>query len=153
MITREFLKSVELFSSLSPADADALVSLAQEEIFQKGQTVFRERDPGGKLYLVVSGVIEISKAAPGAAPMGLARLGHGEILGEIAAFDGGPRSATATACVVAETHLASWDMAAFHKYLSARPQAAVLILTGLLRKLGARLRQTSEAGQTLVRGL
>jgi hypothetical protein len=44
-------------------------------------------------------------------------------------------------------------VAAFHKYLSARPQAALLILTGLLRKLSSRLRQTSEAVQTLVRGL
>jgi CRP-like cAMP-binding protein len=153
MITRDFLKSVELFAGLAPADADALVSMAHEEVFQKGQAVFRERDPGGKLYLVVSGVVEISKSAPGAASMPLARLGHGEVLGEIAAFDGGPRSATATAGVVAETHLVSWDVAAFQRYLAARPQAALLILSGLLRKLGARLRQTSEAVQTLVRAL
>ena len=153
MITREFLKSVELFSGLSPVDADALASLAQEEVFQKGQTVFRERDPGGKLYLVVSGVVEISKAASGAGPLTLARLGRGEVLGEIAAFDGGPRSATAVAGVVAETRLASWDVAAFHRFVAARPQAGLLLLTGLLRKLGARLRQTSEAVQTLVRAL
>jgi CRP/FNR family cyclic AMP-dependent transcriptional regulator len=148
MITRDFLKSVELFSALSPADSDALVALAQEEVFQKGQTVFRERDPGGKLYLVLTGVIEVSKSSTP-----LARLGRGEILGEIAAFDGGPRSATATAGVVAETRLVSWDVAAFHRFLSARPQAGLVILTGLLRKLGARLRQTSEAVQTLVRAL
>src|SRR5437773_1632858 len=110
MITRDFLKSVELFSALAPADADALAAMAQEEVFQKGQTVFRERDAGGKLYLVVSGVVEITKMSAGAAPTPLARLGRGEILGEIAAFDGGPRSATATAAVVAETRLVSWDV-------------------------------------------
>ncbi|MBI3857695.1 MAG: cyclic nucleotide-binding domain-containing protein, partial [Planctomycetes bacterium] len=141
MITRDFLKSVELFSALSPPDADALVSLAQEEVFQKGQTVFRERDPGGKLYLVLTGVVEVSKASGIGAPLPLARLGRGEILGEIAAFDGGPRSATATAGVVAETRLAAWDIAAFQKYLASRPQAALVILSGLLRKVGARLRQ------------
>lgn len=153
MVTRDFLKSVELFSALSPSDADALAALAQEEVYQKGQTVFRERDPGGKLYLILMGVIEVSKTSGGGAPMTLARLGRGEILGEIAAFDGGPRSATAVAGVVAETRLASWEVTAFHRYLSARPQAATLILTGLLRKLGTRLRQTSEAVQTLVRAL
>lgn len=153
MVSRDFLKSVELFSGLSPSDADALAGLAQEEVIQKGQTLFRERDPGGKLYLVLSGAVDVFKTAPGGSLTPLARLGRGEILGEIAAFDGGPRSATAIAGVVAETHLASWDVAAFHRYLSARPQAATLILTGLLRKLGARLRQTSEAVQTLVRGL
>ena len=34
-----------------------------------------------------------------------------------------------------------------------RPAAGLLILTGLLRKLGTRLRQTSDAVQTLVRAL
>jgi len=153
MITRDFLKSVELFAGLQPGDADALVSLAREEIFQKGQMIFRERDAGGKLYVILSGVVEISKASPGSAPMTLARLCAGEVLGEIAAFDGGPRSASATAGVVAETRLISWDVAAFHHYLASRPQAGHLILTGLLRKLGARLRLTSEAVQTLVRAL
>ena len=148
MITRDFLKSVELFSALTPADADALAALSLEEIFQKGQAVFRERDTGGKLYLVISGVVEVTRSG-----VALARLGRGEILGEIAAFDGGARSATATAGVVAETRLASWEVAAFHKYLAARPQAGLIILTGLLRKLGTRLRQTSDAVQTLVRAL
>jgi CRP-like cAMP-binding protein len=153
MVTRDFLKAVELFAALAPSDADALAALAHEEVFQKGQTIFRERDPGGKLYLILTGAVDVSKTEPGGALMPLARLGRGEVLGEIAAFDGGPRSATAVAGVVAETHLASWDVAAFHRYLSSRPQAGVLILTGLLRKLGSRLRQTSEAVQTLVRGL
>jgi CRP/FNR family transcriptional regulator, cyclic AMP receptor protein len=153
MITRDVLRSVELFSTLSPADADALAKLAREEILLKGEVLFRERDPAGTLYLVMSGTIEISKSSPGGHGAPLARLGRGEILGEIAAFDGGPRSATATAGVVAETHVAVWDVAAFHRYLAQRPQAALTILSGLLRKLGARLRQTSEAVQTLVRAL
>ena len=65
MITRDFLKSVELFSTLSPADAEALANMAREEILLKGETLFRERDPGGMLYLVISGTIEISKSSPG----------------------------------------------------------------------------------------
>jgi CRP/FNR family transcriptional regulator, cyclic AMP receptor protein len=153
MITRDFLKTVDLFSTLSPADADALALLAREEILLKGEVLFRERDPGGTLYIVISGTIEISKSSPGGPSTPIARLGRGEILGEIAAFDGGARSATATAGVVAQTHLAVWDVGAFHRYLSARPQAALIILSGLLRKLGTRLRQTSEAVQTLVRSL
>jgi CRP-like cAMP-binding protein len=85
--------------------------------------------------------------------MTLARLGRGEILGEIAAFDGGPRSATAMAAVVHESRVFAWDMVEFNRYLSARPQAALIILSGLLKKLGTRLRKTSEAVQTLVRAL
>ncbi|MBV8880119.1 MAG: cyclic nucleotide-binding domain-containing protein [Planctomycetaceae bacterium] len=154
MLTRDFLRTVELFAPLSDKDADALIGIGREEIFQKGQVVFRERDPGAKLYLVLSGVVEIAKSGVSGAPaMSLARLGRGEILGEIAAFDGGPRSATAMAAVVQETRLFAWEMVDFNRYLAARPQAALIILSGLLKKLGTRLRKTSEAVQTLVRAL
>jgi len=154
MLTRDFLRTVDLFAPLSDKDADALIGFGREEIFQKGQAVFRERDPGSKLYLVLSGVVEIAKSGHGAVPaMTLARLGRGEIVGEIAAFDGGPRSATAMAAVVQETRVFSWEMVEFTRYLAARPQAALIILGGLLRKLGTRLRKTSEAVQTLVRAL
>lgn len=154
MLTRDFLRTVELYSPLSDKDADALIGIGREEIYQKGQAVFRERDAGGKIYLVLSGVVEIVKAGvAGAPPMTVARLGRGEILGEIAAFDGGPRSATALAAVVQESRVFAWDMVDFNRYLAARPQAALIILSGLLRKLGARLRKTSEAVQTLVRAL
>src|SRR5436189_216191 len=80
------------------------------------------------------GVVEVSKSATGGAAVPLARLGRGEVLGEIAAFDGGPRSATAVAGVVAETRLLAWDMPGFQRYLAARPPAALIILSGLLRK-------------------
>jgi CRP/FNR family cyclic AMP-dependent transcriptional regulator len=154
MLTREFLRTVDLFASLSDKDADALVGIGREEIYQKGQPVFREKDPGGKIYLVLSGVVEIAKSGTATSPiMTLARLGRGEILGEIAAFDGGPRSATALAAVVHETRVFAWEMVEFNRYLTARPQAAVSILSGLLKKLGSRLRKTSEAVQTLVRAL
>lgn len=154
MLSRDFLRTVELFAPLSDKDADALIGIGREEIYQKGQPVFRERDPGSKLYLVLSGVVEISKSGTSTTPpMTLARLGRGEILGEIAAFDGGPRSATAMAAVVQEARVYAWEMVEFNRYLAARPQAALIILSGLLRKLGSRLRKTSEAVQTLVRAL
>lgn len=154
MLTREFLRTVDLFAPLSDKDADALIQCGREEVYQKGQPVFREKDAGGKIYLVLGGVVEIVKAGSAtSAPMTLARLGRGEILGEIAAFDGGPRSATAMAAVVHESRVFAWEMVEFNRYLSSRPQAALIILSGLLKKLGSRLRKTSEAVQTLVRAL
>lgn len=150
MISRDFLRSVELFAALQDADAEALAALAKEEVFRKGQPVFRERDPGGKIYVVLSGVVEVTKSSPGVRAHPVARLERGEVLGEMAAFDGGPRSAAATAAVVPETRLASWDQEDFHGFLSSRPQAATLVLGALLRKMSRRLRATSEAVQTLL---
>ena len=154
MITKDFLKSVEIFSALAPADADALAALGREEVYKRGQTVFREREAAEKLYVIVAGVVEVSKSAPGDGRIHrLARLERGEILGEISAFDRGPRSATATAALVPETRLVSWTTADFQAFLHQRPAAAMAVLPALLRKMGQRLRQASEGIHTLLRAL
>jgi CRP-like cAMP-binding protein len=153
MVTRDFVRSAPLFSALADADAEALAALGREETYKKGQAIFREREPSGKLYLVIAGVVEISKSMPGERPAALARLERGDILGEVSAFDGGPRSATASAAVTPETRVAVWDMEDFHAFLSARPAVAADILRRLVKTLGERLRRTSEAVQVLIRAL
>ena len=154
VITRELLASVEIFSALSPADADALAAIGKEEAYKKGQPVFREREPADRLYLVVSGVVEVSKSAAADGRIHrLARLERGEILGEISTFDRGPRSATATAALVPETRLVAWSIADFQAFLHQRPASAMTILPALLRKMGQRLRQASEGIHTLLRAL
>ena len=154
VITKEFLKSVETFSSLSADDADALATAGREEVFKRGQTLFREREAADKLWVIVTGVVEISKSAPGDGRIHrLARLERGEMVGEISAFDRGPRSATATAALVPETHLVSWTYSEFQSFLQRRPQAAIPIMAALLRKLGQRLRHASEGIHTLLRAL
>ncbi|HEX7900332.1 MAG TPA: cyclic nucleotide-binding domain-containing protein [Planctomycetota bacterium] len=154
MFTRDFLRATPLFAALGDADADALVALGREETYKKGQVIFREREPSGKLYLVVAGVVEISKLSPGSErPAALARLERGDILGEVSAFDGAPRTATASAAVTPEARVAVWDMEDFQSFLAARPVVASDILRRLVKTLGERLRRTSEAVQVLIRAL
>jgi EAL domain-containing protein (putative c-di-GMP-specific phosphodiesterase class I) len=64
----------------------------------KGGVLFADGDQPSSAYLVESGEIEISTMVRGRR-MVLSRLGAGELLGEMAVFDTGPRSATATARV------------------------------------------------------
>jgi CRP-like cAMP-binding protein len=151
MITQELLRSADLFAGLSPEDAVALAVLGREEVFRKGQVVFQEKQAADRIYLVVSGVVEITRGAPRVHR--LARLERGEVLGEIGTFDGGPRSATATAAVVPETRLVSWDAAGFRRFLQERPRAAAAVLQVLVRKMSARLRHASEAVHVLLQTL
>lgn len=154
MIPKEFLKSVETFAALRPEDAEALAALGREEVYPRGQAVFREREPAEKLFVIVSGCVEISKSSPGDGRIHrLARLERGEILGEISAFDRGPRSASATAALVPETRVLSWTINEFQGFLQSHPQAALPIMTALLRKMGQRLRSASEGIHTLLRAL
>ncbi len=154
MISREFLKGVSLFAALREEEAAELAALGHERVFRKGDVIFREGDAADRLYVVASGVVEVTKASPaGGRPLRLARLERGEVLGEIATFDGGPRSATATADVVPETRLAAWEGGEFTRFLAGRPEAAAPILRSMVARMSTRLRQTSEAVHILLRAL
>lgn len=146
MISREFLKSVELFARLGDEDASALAALAREDVFRKGDVIFREREAADRFYLVLAGLVEVAGSSPG----GAVRLERGDLLGETALCDAGPRAATASAAVAPETHLAGWSRADFQRYLVERPAAGTEILRALLRRMGTRLRQTSDAVRLLL---
>jgi EAL domain-containing protein (putative c-di-GMP-specific phosphodiesterase class I) len=65
---------------------------------QAGEVLFSEGDAATTAYLIEAGEIEVSTTVRGH-HLALSRLGPGELLGEMAVFDAGPRAATATAVV------------------------------------------------------
>ena len=111
---------------------------AQELRFPTGSTLFREGDPSGSAFYILSGQVELIKSTPsGTRPLAL--ISAGEIIGEMGAFDGGPRSATARAksdVVVMET--TSED---FIEQLSEVPGFAETVTSALI----SRLRSTSAS--------
>jgi NADH dehydrogenase len=63
------------------------------EHYEPGQEVFREGDLGDCLYVVLSGEAEVTQRAPGSEKV-LARLGAGEVFGEMALLEQTTRNAT-----------------------------------------------------------
>lgn len=70
--------------------------LAEEEVYQDGQTIFAENSSGDWVYVVLSGQVEISKKIKGQRYI-IAILKPGEVFGELAFFSGIKRTASATA--------------------------------------------------------
>ena len=64
--------------------------------FKPGDVVFQEGDPGGKLFIIRRGEVEVVKQINGQ-PIVITRLGPDEIFGEMALLDGRHRSATVRA--------------------------------------------------------
>ena len=62
---------------------------------EPGTRLFREGEPGDKAYLIMDGMIEISKKVGEDETAVIAALGKGEIIGEMALIDDQPRAATA----------------------------------------------------------
>lgn len=75
----------------------ALVALGSQQHLMRGCALFRQGDPADALYVVESGLLEVSILSPSGRKLTLNMLRKGTVFGEIAIFDGGLRSATVTA--------------------------------------------------------
>ncbi len=64
--------------------------------FQAGETIFREGNPGNKLFIIRQGSVMLTKNIDDA-ELPLTELGPGEVFGEMSLVDERPRSATAVA--------------------------------------------------------
>lgn len=64
----------------------------------RGAPLFVEGEPSRDAYLILSGLVEVVRSREGdAGTVRIALLGRGQLVGEIGALDGGPRTATAQA--------------------------------------------------------
>jgi CRP/FNR family cyclic AMP-dependent transcriptional regulator len=72
-----------------------------QENVAKGQVLFEEGDTGDQAYLIKEGEIEIVRQIGNTEHI-LARLGRGDIFGEMALIDNQPRMATARVAADAE---------------------------------------------------
>ena len=91
------LEQAELFRLLKPAELAPVRATAQERTFASGQEIFREGDPGDGIYVVTSGLVEISGLLNKDQRQVLSQVGPGQIFGEMAIIEQLPRSACATA--------------------------------------------------------
>ncbi|BBY99185.1 CRP-like cAMP-activated global transcriptional regulator [Mycolicibacterium fallax] len=135
----EVLSRASIFQGV---DADAVTALAaqlQPVSFPRAHRVFREGEPGDRLYIIASGTVKIGRAAPDGRESLLALLGPADIFGELAIFDPGPRTSTVTTLTPVEA--VSMDREALHSWIVGRPEIA----EQLLRVLARRLRRTNNA--------
>jgi CRP-like cAMP-binding protein len=85
------------FEGVSAGIVDRLAMHAREARYAAGQAVFRKGDEGQGLFAVLSGAVKLSVPSIDGRELVLRMIGAGEIFGEVALLDGGPRTADATA--------------------------------------------------------
>ena len=132
------LGSLNLFESLSVDELSALSARLEEVQFEAGSVIFEQGAPGGRLFIIEEGAVDISYGV-GTDALRLATLVPGEYFGELSLFDGEPRSASAHAA--RNCKLLALDHADFVAFTSKRPDAALKVM----RELARRLRQTNAA--------
>lgn len=93
----DYFGTLELFRGLDASQLEDLARMAQPFELRPGETLFRQGDASDGMYVIQTGLIEIRARVPGDETMMLARLGPGDLLGEIALLDRGVRTAHAVA--------------------------------------------------------
>ena len=113
------LRSVPVFSALTPSFIDHLRDKVELVRYSPGQIICRQGEAADSFYLVRIGFVKVWQAHPGA-EMILAYLGRGGYFGEIGLLGGGVRTASCTALDHVEVvRIAAED---FHLMLGQFPE-------------------------------
>ena len=122
-----------------PAEAlEQLSAYVARRRVERGAAIFAKGDPGQGLMAVVRGSVKISLPSASGREVVLNRVLAGEVFGEMALFDGQPRSADATA--IEDCELLVVDRRNLLHLMHQKPEVAVK----LLEVLCARLRRSNE---------
>lgn len=135
------LRAVDIFAELKDQQIARLGKLATRRAFPAGVQILRRGDSGVALYVVVSGRVAITlESEEGAREQRLGELGPGEVFGEMALLDGGPRSANVTAAEPTECLLINrWDFSGEMLRDADIARALVPVLCQRIRKLHERV--------------
>ncbi len=109
----QWLGQTALFRDLPAEDLLALAKATQAEEFRRGSFIVKQGEPGDRLYLIVSGRVEVRRDyAPGRSEP-VAEMDEGDVFGEIALLHGGVRTRSIRA--LQKSVLLSLDKAAFDR--------------------------------------
>lgn len=142
--TFQMLKSVPLFSGISPEGIQKLISKITIVRLTPNQVLFNEGDIGTSMYIIVSGRIKIYNTSPKGDEKTITIFKKGDSFGELALIDGEPRSASAKAISFSE--LIKLDSFSFHELL----QENYNMVKAVLIELSKRIRKTNAQVHDLV---
>jgi CRP/FNR family transcriptional regulator, cyclic AMP receptor protein len=126
-----------LLSRLSEAEAKDLLSAGTHVAFGRGDNLLRQGEPGGTLFMLLSGYAKVTATAIGGDVI-LALRGRGDIVGEFTVIDERTRTATVTA--LGALTAIRVGRARFLEFCDRHPAANRKIMQSLTDKL----RRTSE---------
>lgn len=138
----KLIKQAAIFADLEDGEIQRVAEVCKEQSFKFGQTIFKEGEPGNRLYIISSGDVRISRLVPGSGEEALTVLKPGACFGEMAVFDRSERSTDAIANT--DCTLITITRADFEMLLDFNRDIAHKVLWAVVRLLCARLRTSNE---------
>jgi CRP/FNR family transcriptional regulator, cyclic AMP receptor protein len=122
-----------LFAGLGEDAIGSIAGLCTRRQLDAGEVLFQKGDKGDALYGVRRGRIRIETGTAGGGRLTLNMLGPGDLFGEIALFDGQPRTADAISAEPSELFMVR--RSDFLAYLEREPRITVRLLELLCQRI------------------
>lgn len=134
------LKKVDILNGLSENQLEKVAELCREQTYNAGDLIFREKDKSSELYLIQDGHVEITLDVPEpGTEQSIVTLGKGQIFGEMALLDEGPRTASAR-CITDGTRLWVANRADFISLCERDTSIGFVVMRNIAADLSFKLR-------------
>src|SRR5438876_847089 len=121
------------FAELAGAEVAQLTDRMRKRSVKHGQALVCEDDRGVHLYVVLAGAVKTARPGEFGQEALVSIMRTGDFFGELALFDGSPRSASATA--LEDTRAALLARDDFLAFLEAHPAAVRVVLDALAKTI------------------
>jgi CRP-like cAMP-binding protein len=138
----ELIKQAAIFADLEDEELERIAEICNEQQFKFGQKIFKEGEPGNRLFIISSGEVRISRDVPGTGEEALAVLKQAACFGEMSVFDRSERSTDAIANT--DCTLLTITRSDFEMLLDFDRDLGYKVLWSVIRLLSERLRVTNE---------
>ncbi len=125
-----------------------LLRLGGPRTFARGAVIIAENDRGIEVYVIISGFVRVVNHTSSGEQAMIAIRTRGDVIGELAALDGKPRTSTALAASATKTRVI--DGLAFRNFLAEHPVAADAVSRTVVAKLRTATRYRTETGKASV---
>ena len=123
------LRSISLFSSLSDDDLLDLATLLEFADFEWGFPIVQRGDPGSKLYIIISGRVEVIDDEG----VVLAEMGPGDVFGEMSLLSG--ERVTTTILAAEPCEIATMSQKNFRHILNKYPALQIFFYKLLVNRI------------------
>ena len=138
----QLLRQAAIFKDLDEGELARVAEVCHEQKFVSAKTIFKEGEPGNRMFFLSAGRVAVVKGQGGPQPVTLARFGPGEFFGEMSLVESVVRSAS----VVAEDAVTAYTLKGldFHRLYQHLPMQYGIVMLNLARDLARRLRALDE---------
>ena len=137
------LRTMPVFADLAERDLASLAEDMRSKEYAKDETIFRQGDESREVYFVRKGKVRIYKISPSGNETTIAIFTTNDVIGELAAIDQEPRSASAKAMTAVS--LLAMSQERFLYTLQTLPRFGM----GMARLLAHKLRWTAAFAESI----